>query len=69
MATLNSPAIRKHVLVVDDDIELALTYQELLPVHDHQASTAGNGVEAMTLVRIGDVDAILCDLNMPELGG
>ena len=69
MNTWNCSAHGKHVLVVDDDIELALTYQALLQVHDYRASTAANGVEAMKLVRNGDVDAILCDLNMPELGG
>jgi CheY-like chemotaxis protein len=68
MDTQNRSANGKHVLVVDDDIELALMYQALLQVHDYRASTATNGVEAQ-LVKNGDVDAILCDLNMPELGG
>jgi CheY-like chemotaxis protein len=69
MDTRNSPPNRKHVLVVDDDIELALTIQALLQVHDYRASTAANGVQALKLVMAGDVDAILCDLNMPELSG
>jgi CheY-like chemotaxis protein len=69
MATLNRSAIRKHVLVVDDDIELTLTWQALLQVHDYRASTAANGVQALKLVMESDVDAILCDLNMPELSG
>jgi CheY-like chemotaxis protein len=59
MATLNSPAIRKHVLVVDDDIELTLTWQALLQVHDYRASTAANGVQALKQVMESDVDAIL----------
>jgi CheY-like chemotaxis protein len=59
----------KHVLVVDDDIELALTYQELLQAHGYQASTAANGREALKLVLNSEVDAILCDLSMPELAG
>jgi CheY-like chemotaxis protein len=58
-----------HVLVVDDDIEVALTYQEVLQAHDYQASTAANGREASRLVMSTKVDAILCDLNMPELAG
>src|SRR5271157_5249802 len=60
---------RPHVLVVDDDLELALTYQELLQAHDFQASTAANGREALRLVLNGDVDAIICDLRMPDLSG
>jgi CheY-like chemotaxis protein len=59
----------KHVLVVDDDIELALTYQELLQAHGYQVSTASNGREALKLVQNSEVDAILCDLSMPELSG
>jgi CheY-like chemotaxis protein len=69
MDTRNSPVGRKHVLIVDDDIELALTFQALLQVHDYRASTAANGAEALKLVMDSDVDAILCDLQMPELSG
>ena len=58
-----------HVLIVDDDIELALTYQELLQAHGYQVSTAGNGREALKLVVNCKVDAIICDLSMPELAG
>jgi len=59
----------KHILIVDDDIELALTYQALLQLRNYRASTAANGREALKLVMRGGVDAILCDLNMPELAG
>jgi CheY-like chemotaxis protein len=69
MDNQNSPANRKHVLVVDDDIELALTWQALLQVHNYRASTATNGLQALKLVMDSDVDAILCDLSMPELSG
>jgi len=69
MENLNSPVNSKHILVVDDDIELALTYQALLQVHGYRASTAADGVQALKEVLNGDVDAILCDLNMPELSG
>jgi two-component system NtrC family sensor kinase len=59
----------KHVLVVDDDIELSLTYQALLQVHGYRVSTAADGSQALKLVLRGDVDAILCDLQLPELTG
>ena len=59
----------KHILVVDDDLELALTYQELLQGYGYQASTAANGREALRLVMTTEVDAIICDLSMPELAG
>ena len=69
MDTLGSLDQKKHVLIVDDDLELALMYQALLQGRGLRASTAGNGREALKLVKHGDVDAILCDLNMPELAG
>jgi two-component system, NtrC family, sensor kinase len=69
MEVQSGPAPAKHVLVVDDDIELALTYQALLQVHGYRVSTAADGSQALKLVLGGDVDAILCDLNMPELTG
>jgi CheY-like chemotaxis protein len=69
MDTRNSPPNSKHVLVVDDDIELTRTWQELLQAHDYRASTAATGVQALRLVMSCNVDAILCDLSMPELAG
>jgi two-component system C4-dicarboxylate transport response regulator DctD len=59
----------KHVLVVDDDIELALQFQELLEVHGYRVSTVADGGEALKLVLQDNVDAIVCDLSMPELPG
>jgi CheY-like chemotaxis protein len=69
MDTQIGPGNSKHILVVDDDIELALTWQALLQMRGYRASTAANGVEALKLVMSGGVDAIFCDLNMPELSG
>jgi DNA-binding NtrC family response regulator len=59
----------KRVLIVDDDIDLLLTYEDLLQAHDYQTSTAENGAQALVLLRTREVDAILCDLDMPELSG
>ena len=59
----------KRVLVVDDDIDLLLTCQELLQAHNYETSTAENGAQALKLMKNREVDAILCDLDMPELSG
>jgi DNA-binding NtrC family response regulator len=67
--TRATPVKGKHILVVDDDIELTLMYQSLLQLRNYRVSTAGDGVEALKMVRNDDVDAILCDLTMPELSG
>ncbi len=69
METQSGLGPAKHVLVVDDDIELALKYQALLQVHGYRVSTAADGEQALKLVLNGNVDAILCDLQLPELTG
>jgi CheY-like chemotaxis protein len=69
MENLSGPAPSRHVLVVDDDIQLALTFQALLQVHGYRVSTAADGAQALKLVLNSDVDVILCDLQMPELTG
>jgi CheY-like chemotaxis protein len=65
----NGPDEGKRVLVVDDDIDLLLTYEALLQAHDYRTSTAENGAQALKLIKNSEVDAILCDLDMPELSG
>jgi CheY-like chemotaxis protein len=64
-----NPSAQKHVLVVDDNVELAQTFQELLQLHGYRVSLAHEGVQALRMITQMDVDAILCDLNMPQLEG
>lgn len=59
----------KHVLLVDDDLALALMYQELLQANGYEVSTASDGREALKVLKSTKVDAIICDLSMPELSG
>lgn len=65
----NVPVQGKRVLLVDDDIDLLLTWQELLQAHNYETTTAENGAQALKLMKDREVDAILCDLDMPELSG
>jgi CheY-like chemotaxis protein len=59
----------RHILFVDDDLELTLIYQELLQEHGYEVTTAADGWEALKALKTGTVDAIICDLNMPALSG
>ncbi|MHB8521144.1 MAG: response regulator [Limisphaerales bacterium] len=59
----------KHILVVDDDVELAESYKELLESYGYAVTTVSNGVEALKVIMNMDVDAILCDLMMPHMAG
>ncbi|MDB6068477.1 MAG: hypothetical protein JWR26_4685 [Pedosphaera sp.] len=62
-------AERKHVLVVDDDVDLAQTYRELLEVYGYRASVAANGIQALKFMAETEADAIVCDLSMPQMAG
>jgi CheY-like chemotaxis protein len=59
----------KHVLVVDDDVDLAQAFRELLQVYDYHASVAPNGLQALKLIAETEVDAVVCDLSMPQMTG
>ena len=63
------PVRRGRVLVVDNDVELLLLCQGLLEAHDYEACLAQNGSQALKVMTNREVDAILCDLQMPELSG
>jgi CheY-like chemotaxis protein len=60
---------QRHLLVVDDNLELAETYRELFQAHGYQTSIATNGVQALKFILNHPVDAVLCDLSMPQLEG
>lgn len=58
-----------HILMVDDDVEWLQLNQELLQSHGYAVTTATDGVEALKAVMKYDVDAILCDMMMPNMAG
>jgi len=69
MGNMGNETENKHVLLVDDDLALVLMYQELLEANGYDVTTAGNGKEALKVINQAKVDAIICDLSMPELSG
>jgi CheY-like chemotaxis protein len=60
---------KKCVLIVDDDLELSSIYRHLLETFNYEVNTAANGKVALERILSRDVDAIICDLRMPELEG
>src|SRR5688572_8688757 len=60
---------KKQILIVEDEVELALSYKELLEEHDYSVATAPNGVIALKQILNRDVDAVICDLKLPQLEG
>ncbi|GIH95496.1 ATP-binding protein [Planobispora siamensis] len=57
------------VLVVEDNADLAFTYQELLERRGDTVVTAGTGREAVSAAREHRFDLVLCDLSLPDVSG
>jgi DNA-binding NtrC family response regulator len=58
-----------HVLIVDDENDLANFLAEELKEAGFSAGTAGDGVEAVLQVIGGGWDALVMDIRMPKLDG
>jgi PAS domain S-box-containing protein len=58
-----------HILVVDDEPDVAQLLIDILERDGHRVDRANSGREALTRLRYGEVDLILCDLRMPDLDG
>jgi PAS domain S-box-containing protein len=57
------------ILVVDDDLGIARTMQELLEADGCSVTTANDGLEALDRLEEGDYEAILSDVVMPNMDG
>lgn len=57
------------VLVVEDDADSRRLLTAAVARLGHTCVSASNGKEAWTILQHGNVDAVLCDLAMPEMGG
>lgn len=67
VTTMSSPP---SILVVDDDLEIGEVLCEVLRDEGYRATRAGNGAEALQLLRVGErPDVILLDLMMPVMNG
>ncbi len=58
-----------HILVVDDEPDVAQLLIDILERDGHRVDRANSGRDALTRLRYGEVDLILCDLRMPDLDG
>ena len=62
-------ALRKSILVVDDDPGLAEMITKFLQENGFQASSAPNGHRAIEKVLSGFPELVLLDLNLPDIKG
>jgi len=62
-----SSEAKLNVLVVDDDDCIREVLTILLSRREYRCQSATNGIEAMQKVRQGNFDAVITDLQMPEM--
>ncbi|MCO5195135.1 MAG: response regulator, partial [Anaerolineae bacterium] len=58
-----------HILVVDDYALNRLKLARILEQQGHTTTIAGNGIEALALMRTTAFDVVLLDIVMPEMDG
>jgi CheY-like chemotaxis protein/two-component sensor histidine kinase len=61
--------VRRRVLVVDDNVDAALTLQALLQELGHQVDVAHEASAALALARERRPEVVLLDLSMPGMDG
>ena len=67
---MNITAFRKRLLIVDDEENMRHMLSALLKKSGYLVDTAGDGHEALQMLKDGrQYDFILCDLKMPRMGG
>lgn len=59
----------ERILVVEDTELLRRIYQDKLTADGYTVHTAGDGVDALNVIRTTPLDLILLDLIMPRMGG
>ena len=62
-------ATSRHILVVDDDRGLSLALSTLLKDVGHDVETAGDGPDALALMRARAFDIVLLDIGLPTMSG
>jgi CheY-like chemotaxis protein len=59
----------KRILVVDDEEDIRLLYQEELREAGYQVTVAADGHEALRMVQQGRPDLMIVDIKMPGMDG
>ncbi|MGB0910629.1 MAG: response regulator [Nitrospirales bacterium] len=59
----------KRVLIVDDEADHRLLLKDMLGANGYVCEVAGDGKDALNVLRTTSVDVILTDFNMPRMNG
>ncbi len=62
-------ATGKHILLIEDDREIAATMRSILEGAGFEITHASNGIEGQRLVEEIGPDLVITDMMMPKMGG
>lgn len=61
--------MKAHILLVEDDLDLAATIIDYLEIEDICCDHAANGVIGLQLIEKNNYDVAILDINMPQMNG
>jgi two-component system KDP operon response regulator KdpE len=59
----------RNILVVDDELQITRVLRTTLSGYGYNVRTAGDGLEALDVMRQWNPDLVITDLSMPNMGG
>jgi CheY-like chemotaxis protein len=59
----------RHVLVVDDNVDMAETIAAMLEIEGHTVHVANSGADALDLLDGTAPDVVVCDIGLPGMDG
>jgi CheY-like chemotaxis protein len=71
-STLSPPAATspvRRVLIVEDNLDAAVSLKEALELHGHEVEIASSGQEGIEKARSFRPDVVLCDIGLPGMDG
>lgn len=60
---------KRQIVIVDDNADLAWFFAEILKLHGYEALIFADPVSALKHLLSQPTDAVICDLQMPQLDG
>jgi PAS domain S-box-containing protein len=69
LATASATAERLRVLVIEDNLDAAVTLKEVLEMSGHEVAVAHDGHGGVAKARSFKPDVVLCDIGLPGLDG
>ena len=66
---IQKPPNPKHVLVIDDDTDVAEVLGVIMDCNGYVVKTVNSAADALKEIMVRDYDAIICDIVMPKMPG